>query len=152
VEVPGLWKAWKAKTGLPTLSTSPLEISPKGGEISTLPQLWRSGLENWKTKGRFPSFPPSLRDHHPRSLPKPTPAAFGRAAALRADSAGQHQFAQAAVRRGNATRQRRRRFQVLFAPPKKNGRSRVQWINLQFLSQRLIHPGDQPFNCRLRRF
>src|SRR3954453_12040700 len=24
VEMPGLWKAWKAKSGLPTLSTSPL--------------------------------------------------------------------------------------------------------------------------------
>jgi hypothetical protein len=39
VEMAGLWKAWKAKSRLPTLSTSPLEISPKGGEISTFPQL-----------------------------------------------------------------------------------------------------------------
>lgn len=39
VEMAGLWKAWKAKSRLPTLSTSPLEIPPKGGEISTFPQL-----------------------------------------------------------------------------------------------------------------
>jgi hypothetical protein len=57
VEMPGLWKEWKAKNRLPTLSTSPLEISPKGGEISTFPQLRRSGLEKWKTKSRFPTFP-----------------------------------------------------------------------------------------------
>src|ERR1044071_7752548 len=29
----GLWKAWKAKSRLPPLSTSPLEISPTEGEI-----------------------------------------------------------------------------------------------------------------------
>jgi len=55
----GLWKAWKAKGRLPTLSTSPLEISPKTGEIPTFPQLRRRGrLEKWKTKSRFPTFPP----------------------------------------------------------------------------------------------
>ena len=63
--MPGLWKAWKAKNRLPTLSTSPLEISPNGGEISTIPQLGRSGLEKWKTKGRFPTFPAPLRDYAP---------------------------------------------------------------------------------------
>jgi len=35
MEMPGLWKAWKAKRRLPPLSTSPLEISPKAGEIPT---------------------------------------------------------------------------------------------------------------------
>src|SRR5664280_3584121 len=39
--MPGLWKAWKAKGRLPTLSTSPLEISPRAGEIPTFPQLRR---------------------------------------------------------------------------------------------------------------
>jgi len=53
--MPGLWKAWKAKGGLPPLSTSPLEISPKGGKIPTFPQLrrrrrWESG----KPKAGFP--------------------------------------------------------------------------------------------------
>jgi hypothetical protein len=57
--MPELWKAWKAKNSLPPLSTSPLEISPKGGEIPTFPQLWRRGrMEKWKTKSRFPTFPP----------------------------------------------------------------------------------------------
>jgi hypothetical protein len=54
--MPGLWKAWKAKSRLPTLSTSPLEISPNGGEIPTFPQLRRRGrMEKWKTKSRFPA-------------------------------------------------------------------------------------------------
>jgi len=57
--MPGLWKAWKAKGRLPTLSTSPLEISPTAGEISTFPQLRpRRRMEKWKTKSRFPTFPP----------------------------------------------------------------------------------------------
>ena len=59
VEMPELWKAWKAKPRLPTLSTSPLEISPQAGEIPTFPQLRRRGrMEKWKTKNRFPTFPP----------------------------------------------------------------------------------------------
>jgi hypothetical protein len=41
VEMAGLWKEWKAKSRLPTLSTSPLEISPRAGEIPTFPQLRR---------------------------------------------------------------------------------------------------------------
>ena len=57
VEMPGLWKEWKAKGRLPTLSTSPLEISPKGGEISTFPQLRRSGLEKWKTQKQVFHYP-----------------------------------------------------------------------------------------------
>ena len=59
MEMPGLWKAWKAKSRLPPLSTSPLEISPKGGAIPTFPQLrLRGRMEKWKTKSRFPTFPP----------------------------------------------------------------------------------------------
>src|SRR5438874_1836318 len=51
--MPELWKAWKAKSRLPPLSTSPLGISPKGGEIPTFPQLRRRGrMEKWKTKSR----------------------------------------------------------------------------------------------------
>jgi hypothetical protein len=61
--MPGLWKAWKAKGRLPTLSTSPLEILPKAGEIPTFPQLRRRGrMEKWKTKSRFPTFPPPRVD------------------------------------------------------------------------------------------
>jgi len=57
--MPGLWKAWKANGRLPTLSTRPLEISPKAGEIPTFPQLRRRGrMEKWKTKSRFSTFPP----------------------------------------------------------------------------------------------
>ena len=59
VEMPGLWKGWKAKGRLPTLSTIPLEISPMAGEIPTFPRFRRRGrMEKWKTKGRFPTFPP----------------------------------------------------------------------------------------------
>lgn len=60
VEMPGLWKAWKAKRRLPTLPTSPLEIPPNGGGIPTFPQLRRSGPEKWKTKTRFSTFPSRL--------------------------------------------------------------------------------------------
>jgi len=59
MEMPGLWKAWKAKTRLPPLSTSPLEITPKDGVIPTFPQLRRRRrMEKWKTKSGFPTFPP----------------------------------------------------------------------------------------------
>ena len=55
----GLWKAWKAKDRLPTLSTSPLEISPKAGEFPTFPpRRRRRRMEKWKTKSRFSTFPP----------------------------------------------------------------------------------------------
>jgi hypothetical protein len=69
--MPGLWKAWKAKGRLPPLSTSPLEISPKHGEIPTFPQFRRRGrMEKWKTKSTFPTFPPprtlSLKTRHTR--------------------------------------------------------------------------------------
>jgi hypothetical protein len=37
----------------------------KSGEIPTFPQLGRSGLEKWKTKGRFPTFPALLREYDP---------------------------------------------------------------------------------------
>jgi len=57
--MPGLWKAWKAKGRLPTLSTSPLEISPKTGEIPTFPQLRRrrrdGKVENQKQVFHFPT-------------------------------------------------------------------------------------------------
>jgi len=57
--MPGLWKAWKAKGRLSTLSTSPLEIPPKDGAIPTFPQLRRRRrMGKWKTKIRFPTFPP----------------------------------------------------------------------------------------------
>jgi len=83
VEMPGLWKAWKAKGRLPTLSTSPLEISPKGGEIFTFPQLGRSGLEKWKTKSRFPTFPSHFASMTPVRLSKPKTGRWAGAAARR---------------------------------------------------------------------
>ena len=51
MEMPGLWKAWKAKNGLPTLSTSPLEISPKAARFphshsSDDEGGWKSGKPN----------------------------------------------------------------------------------------------------------
>src|SRR5204862_5442810 len=61
--MPGLWKAWKAKGRLPTLSTSPLEISPTTGEIPTFPQrrrLGRGKVENQKQVFHFPTAPISL--------------------------------------------------------------------------------------------
>src|SRR5271157_3761010 len=73
----GLWKVWKAKTRLPPLSTSPLGISPTAGEIPTFPQRRRRRrMEKWKTKSRFPTFPPprflSQKDKPRRRSEKPT--------------------------------------------------------------------------------
>jgi hypothetical protein len=49
--MPRLWKAWKAESRLPTVSTGLLEISPNGGEIPRFPQLRRRRrMEKWKTK------------------------------------------------------------------------------------------------------
>ena len=57
--MPGLWKAWKAKDRLPTLSTSPLEISPKAGEIPTFPTAPATKadgkVENQKQVSHFPT-------------------------------------------------------------------------------------------------
>ena len=56
--MPGLWKAWKAKSRLPPLSTSPLGISPTAGEIPTFPQLRRRGrMEKWKDQKQVFHFP-----------------------------------------------------------------------------------------------
>src|SRR3989442_7847342 len=57
--MPGLWKAWKAKGRLPPLSTSPLGISPKAGEIPTFPQRRRRG--GWKSGKPKAGFPLSHR-------------------------------------------------------------------------------------------
>jgi hypothetical protein len=57
--MPGLWKAWKAKSRLTTLSTSPLEISPTAGEIPTFPQRRRRG--RWKSGKPKAGFPLSHR-------------------------------------------------------------------------------------------
>jgi hypothetical protein len=79
VEMPGLWKEWKAKGRLPTLSTSPLEISPRAGEIShiftapaALGYLVRQNNQKrigkcgrWKSGNPTPGFPLS---HRPDSL------------------------------------------------------------------------------------
>jgi hypothetical protein len=75
VEMPGLWKAWKAKSRLPTLSTSPLEISPTPGEIPTFPQ--RRRRRRWKSGKPKAGFPLS---HRPEDiLGKPTKSQGGRA-------------------------------------------------------------------------
>jgi hypothetical protein len=76
VEMPGLWKAWKATGGLPTLSTSPLGISPKGGEIPTFPQLRRRRpMEKWKTKIRFPTASIPLPQKKKAGLGRASPSA-----------------------------------------------------------------------------
>jgi hypothetical protein len=57
--MPGRWKAWKSKSGFPTLSTAPWK-SRKQREISTFPQPGFAAMEKWKTKSRFPTFPQPL--------------------------------------------------------------------------------------------
>src|ERR1035441_2111375 len=62
--MPGLWKAWKAKSRLPPLSTSPLEISPKGGAVPTFPQLRRGGAGGGR-RGKKKTSPPPPSFHEP---------------------------------------------------------------------------------------
>ncbi len=57
VEMPGLWKAWKAKDRLPTLPTSPLEISPQSrrdSHIPTAPAKPQGKVENQNQVSHFP--------------------------------------------------------------------------------------------------
>jgi len=59
VEMPRLWKAWKAKSRLPPLSTAPWKSRQRQARF---PHFHSSGgsrrMEKWKTKSRFPTFPP----------------------------------------------------------------------------------------------
>jgi hypothetical protein len=61
VEMPVQWKEWKAKSRLPTLSTSPLEISPKTGEIPTFPPAPAARadgiVENQRQVSHYPTAP-----------------------------------------------------------------------------------------------
>jgi hypothetical protein len=86
--MPGLWKAWKAKGRLPTLSTSPLEISPTAGEISTFPTASATKadgkVENQKQVSHFPTAPVSLsqeQKNHAGGL-RPRPRQRSRAASV----------------------------------------------------------------------
>jgi hypothetical protein len=82
--MPGLWKAWKAKDRLPTLPTSPLEISPKNrrdSHIPTAPATKADGkVENQKQVSHFPtaSIPLSTKEqnHSAGGLRPPPPAAL----------------------------------------------------------------------------
>ena len=87
--MPGLWKAWKAKKRLPTLSTSPLEISPKGRRdfhISTAPATKADGkVENQKQVSHFPTAPVSLsqeQKNSPRAGLRPRPRQHYHAASV----------------------------------------------------------------------
>src|ERR1700674_142865 len=54
-----LWKAWKAKSRLPPLPTSTLEIPPTTGGIPTFPPCRRRRrMGKWETNTRFPTLPP----------------------------------------------------------------------------------------------
>src|SRR5207245_597082 len=73
-EATALWKCrdcgkrGKPKSRLPTLSTSPLEISPRAGEIPTFPQCRRRG--RWKSGKPKAGFPLSHRPESSVSKPK----------------------------------------------------------------------------------
>ena len=73
--MPGLWKAWKATNRLPPLSTSPLGISPRTGEIPTFPQRRRRG--RWKSGKPKAGFPLSHRPEYFSSQRKKTKPAGG---------------------------------------------------------------------------
>lgn len=67
--MPGPWKAWKAKIRLPTLSTSPLEISPKAGKIPTFPPLRRRFFSPRPKNTAGGLSPPARRSAPPKWFP-----------------------------------------------------------------------------------
>jgi hypothetical protein len=70
------WKAWKAKGRLSPPPPAPWK-SRTVREIPTFPQPRRRGMEKWKTKSRFPTFPfPFATTTSVLCLPNPT--AYGR--------------------------------------------------------------------------
>src|ERR1022692_1409368 len=73
-EMTGLWKEWKTKYRFPTLSTSPLEISPKARDfhIPSAPATarWESG----KPKAGFPLFHRVLKFSKKKEKPRPGPS------------------------------------------------------------------------------
>ena len=84
MEMPGLWKAWKAKSRLPTLSTSPLEISPTAGRdshISTAPATTADGnVQNQKQVFHVPTATdPFLPKQKNRAAERASPSARRRA-------------------------------------------------------------------------
>jgi hypothetical protein len=65
------WKAWKSKSRISPLPTVPWK-SRKQREIPTFPQLRRKqAMEKWKTKSRFPTFPPPRIPFLPERKPGP---------------------------------------------------------------------------------
>ena len=58
VEMPGLWKAWKAKSRLPPLSTAPWKSRQRQARFPHFHSSGDYAVEKWKTKPRFPTFPP----------------------------------------------------------------------------------------------
>ncbi|MCZ2074624.1 MAG: hypothetical protein LC130_06440 [Bryobacterales bacterium] len=74
MEMPALWKEWKAKGRLPTLSTSPLGISPTADEIPTFPQRRFLSLKTKNTKPQNPAAGSAgrhQRKENPGSIHKP---------------------------------------------------------------------------------
>jgi len=67
-----LWKAWKAKGRLSPPPPTPWKSRTRR-EIPTFPQPRRSGMEKWKTKSRFSTFPFHFATTTPvPCLPNPT--------------------------------------------------------------------------------
>jgi len=54
----GLWKAWKAKSRLPPLSTAPWKSRHKQARFPHSHSSGDGAMEKWKSKDSFPTFPP----------------------------------------------------------------------------------------------
>src|SRR5882762_10336453 len=83
VEMAGLWKAWKAKSRLSPLTTAPWKSRQKQARFPHSHSSGDYAVEKWKTKIRFPTFPPRspcLRNEPQTGGLRPPPSA----AALRA--------------------------------------------------------------------
>jgi hypothetical protein len=103
--MPGLWKAWKAKSRLPTLSTSPLGNPAKGQ--ARFPHFHSAGdegdgkVENQKQVSHFPTAPNLLSQNRKKTAagfaPRPPSARpsgtdFSEARSTKGDIAQQPHF------------------------------------------------------------
>src|SRR5436190_24327322 len=77
VEMAGLWKAWKTKNRLPPLSTAPWKSRQRRARFPHSHSSGDYAVEKWKTKSRFPTFPPrSLMFENPNGNTRASPPAL----------------------------------------------------------------------------
>jgi hypothetical protein len=141
--MPGLWEAWKAKGRLPTLPTSPLEISPTAGEIPTFPTS--AGKACWKSGKPKAGFPLSHRPESSFSKQKKN------GGGLRPPSAKRAPFGHRLLR-GKINERRHRAAATFQAHPALESKRRFRliahwnqfWISGSFVDWKMLRPQGEP--------